>query len=188
MDYGPLAYIGATGAVSVIVAVVTNRLTAATTGESEERQAKRRVEEEQRAAIHQIRRDRVQPILDYLELWKQYGLRWALEAITSEIEADPEERDRLAEQLEAVKQATAESTADKLALAKAYFAASSSSTSMPGMRDELDKLLSATAAELNDEKFDEVQSVVRSVENQIENYLMKAWAYPADHRRHSSTT
>lgn len=79
----PLLYIGAGGVVSLVTAIVTNRLTTSANRESEERQAKRRVEEEQRQAkrsveeeqrqeIRKIRRERVQPIWDLLEVAKRF--------------------------------------------------------------------------------------------------------------------
>jgi hypothetical protein len=65
------------GALAVVIHVRTARENRA----AEERRAKRKVEEEQRQTIRQIRRERVQPIFDFLELAKQYFASATIERV-----------------------------------------------------------------------------------------------------------
>jgi len=67
-----VAIAGAGGLIGLVTAYFTHRWTTSASRESEERQATRRVEDDQRKAERQYRRDRMKPIQDFLEIAKGY--------------------------------------------------------------------------------------------------------------------
>ena len=69
------------GALAVAIHVRTARENWA----SEERRAQRKVEDEQRQTIQRIRRERVQPIVDFVKLAKQYFAQEAIERVVDRL-------------------------------------------------------------------------------------------------------
>ena len=67
-----VATAGAGGLIGLVTAYFTHRWTTSANRESEESQATRRVEDDQRKAQRQHRRDHMKPIQDFLEIAKRY--------------------------------------------------------------------------------------------------------------------
>ena len=61
------------GSIGLVTAYYTQRWTNSSAREAEERQSKRQTEEEERQATRQLRRERIQPILDFLDAAKTLG-------------------------------------------------------------------------------------------------------------------
>ncbi len=78
-----LALSVAAGLIALVTGLVSgyfsHHLTTSAGSRAEERQAKRRVEEEQRQATRQLRRERIQPVLDFLDAAKSFRARGAVE-------------------------------------------------------------------------------------------------------------
>ncbi len=159
----PILYIGAGGVVSLVTAFVTNRLTRSTTRESEERQAKSRVEEEQRQAIRQSRRERVRPVVDFIESAK---LRYAFQGVGNIIDNLQQRSERRSEMEEV--QRNAPSIPE---LTRLYFVAFVSSWSIPGLQDELKVLLGAFGDPEMAGKWDQA---IASAEELIERFIASA--------------
>ena len=110
-----VATAGTGGLIGLSIAYFTQRWTTKARRESEEREAKLRVEEEQRQVIRQFRRERIKPVLEFLELWHGYMMRWVLNETPDEFDKlDPQERDeriarwkRLDDEVEGLRKAAA---------------------------------------------------------------------------------
>ncbi len=83
-----VATAGAGGLIDLVTAYFTHRWTTSANRESEERQANRRVGEEQRQVIRQRRRERMQPVVDFLELSKR---RFASRTVSTSVAEAVEE-------------------------------------------------------------------------------------------------
>lgn len=73
------------GLITAVVSYAAHRWTTSASQEAEERQAKRKAEEEQRQAIRQLRRERMQPVLDYLDIAKQARARQTVVSVIDEV-------------------------------------------------------------------------------------------------------
>ena len=184
----PLLYIGATGVVGLITAWATHQMTRTTNRDSaereakrrveeEQRQAKRRVEEEQRQAIRQNREKRAQPVVDFLELSKR---RFASRAVGGAVakaveELPPKVKANMdSQELEQLKRRATGYEPDHYELVRLYIVAVASSFSIPALRDELDKIHDAQGLNADPETARQWGPAIASAEALIERYIVSA--------------
>lgn len=165
----PILYIGAGGVVSLVTAIVTSRLTTNANRESDERQANQRVEEEQRQEIRKTRRDRMQPVVDFLESSKRYGASTIVsEAVAAAVEGLP------SEEAEQHKRRATGYQLDKYDLLRLYIVAMTSAQSVPGLMDELQKLNDAQRPNVDLETRVQWAPALASCETLVEQYIVSA--------------
>lgn len=164
----PILYIGAGGVVSLVTAIVTSRLTSRANRESDERQANQRLEEEQRQAIGQIRRERMQPVVEFLDLAKRFFVRGIIREVAdtwSPSEDDNIDEEKLEEARKTVKEKTLMGVSGFVELAEAFGVAVASSSSIPGLQEQLREIRGNP---------DNLDTAIQSAEELIERYLAGA--------------
>ncbi len=162
---------GAGGLIGLVTAYATYRWTTTANRDSEERQAKRRAEEAQREAIRQIRRERIQPVVDYLALSKQFLAGGIMSEAVDRLELDPQEEERFAKAREAFRKEAVTGAPDMSQVTRAYLVAVTSALSIPALQEQLGKIHIAVAAVGRGDNFG---AAMRSAEELIERYLAGA--------------
>ena len=171
MAADPLLYIAVGGMVSLATAWATHRLTTSAARESEERQANRKVGEEQRLAIRQLRREQMEPVLEFLGLSKRL---LAGEMVGESMRtASPSEGVKVDEeypaQWEAYKEYAQKGVPDRVDVVKAFLVAMASSASMPRLQEQLARVMQAD--ESPDTTFG---GAFKSADELVEQYLAGA--------------
>lgn len=177
----PILYIGAGGLVSLVTAFVTNRLATDANRESDERQAKQRVEEEQRQAkrrveeeqrqeIRKSRRDGLQPVTQFLELCRQYI---AHDVVVSVFEKPGETDDETA-MFENARKEAREGRPEIIHIAREYAGAMVLAMSVPGLMEELRKLWEGVRSGVGSDAQKEIGHAFQSAAELIERYIVGA--------------
>lgn len=176
-----VATAGAGGLIGLVTAYWTHRWTTSANRESEEREAKRRVEEEQRQAkrrdeeeqrkeIREIRRDGLQPVMQFLEECRQYLVH---DVVISVFEKSGETDDEEA-RLEKMRREAQEGQPDQIHLAREYAGAMVSAMSIPGLGGEIDKLWAGVLSGVGSDAQKEIGRTFQSAAELIEQYIVSA--------------
>jgi len=163
------------GLISGVTAYATQHWTTSASRETEERQAKRRLEEEQRQAIRQFRRERMQPVLDYLDIAKRCAARVHIEGILDEVYPRFNHEGRLSpEEYAKIKRKLLDADREVLQESRGLHIAVSASASEPALQRALAEVFYATPGERDPEAWAQFGRALRSAEQLIEEYVAGA--------------
>ena len=166
-----LALVAAGGVLSLVTGIVIQILSTRANRESEERQAQRRVEEEQRQVIRQRRRERMQPVVDFLELSKRrFASRTVGGLVAKAVEKFPPQK----EEVEQLKHRATGDEPDYYELLRLYAVAAASSLSIPALLNELEKISHAQGDDADPETAGQWGLHIASAEALIEQYVAAA--------------
>ncbi len=163
------------GLISGVTAYFTHRLTTSASREAEERHAKRRLAEEQRQAIRHFRRERIQPVLDWLDIVKQSAGREIVSLALDKYRESLSAEDKLSpERLERVRDEFSKIYPDIIQETRAFSIATWASLSVPGLPEELLTMYGGLRAEGDAETLSQLGPALRSAEQLLEQYLAGA--------------
>lgn len=174
-----LPYLLAGGLITVAASYLTHRWSTSANRQAEERQAKRRVEEDQRQAIRQLRRERIQPVLDFLESAKLCAAEQPVKkAVDGAVERAQERRrpedGPPAEEWQEVARELLGPEPDPLELMRGCARALVASASVPGLQQAVVKLYEALPTSNSRKVRPEFYRAVQSVEQLVDQYLAGA--------------
>lgn len=130
---------------------------------------------EERQAIRQLRRERMQPVLDFLDTAKQSAARQdVIEILDGEYKRmSPEDSSRLA-QWRKRKSELLDVDPDGIQLMRAYHVAEFASMSLPGLQREIFRLHAALMMKNDPKMLARFGPALRSAEQLLEQYLAGA--------------
>jgi len=163
------------GLISGVTAYATHHWTTSAGRDAEERQAKRRLEEEQRQAIRQLRRERIQPVLDFLDIAKRSAARQTIEEALDEVyeKMSGDVRPAL-DRWQEMKERVFEAYPDVVEVTRTVSVAMWSGVSVPGLLHKLIRIYSAVHPATHRERQRQLADAIRSVEELVEQYLAGA--------------
>jgi hypothetical protein len=132
-------------------------------------------EAEERQAIRHLRRERMQPVLDFLNIAKRFAARQTIEEALDEVyekmsgDVRPA-RDRWQE----MKEDVFEAYPDVVGVTRAVSVALWSGVSVPGLLHKLVRMYSAVHPASHRKRQPELADAIRSVEELVEQYLAGA--------------
>ncbi len=165
------------GFIAIAVAYAQHHWTTSTGREAEDREARRRVETEQREAIRQHRREQVRPILDFLGLAKRYAAREGVARLYNRLYED--EQFQLSMHVKRTQKewedyVRTEFLADDpelMEVARAFTVATASAASSE-ILDTIGEVWDVTRRDSSDEEDTaELRATIRTAEQFVERYL-----------------
>lgn len=170
-----LLYLLAGGLITVAASYATHYWTTKASRQSEERHAKRRLGEEQRQAIRQLRRERMQPVLDFLDTAKQSVARQPIEKVLDEEyeSLGPNDKPPL-EQWQEMKSDLFGVVPPGIEEARAFTIAELAAISIPALQGQLLRIYGALKVDSDPKIRAQFGPALRSAERLVEQYLAAA--------------